>query len=74
MNSPADRKRDLHANSPVLRLWQAFAGWAIMPLTWGAQQLRATVFSDAPVTLSESDWTSITGQSEAEDRIPMRHR
>jgi hypothetical protein len=39
-----------------------------MPLEWVVEQLRASVFSGNPVTVTERDWEVITGQEEAEMR------
>ena len=42
-----------------------------MPLDWAVQLLRLTVFSNAPIPVSERDWHTITGQEEAENRIAI---
>jgi hypothetical protein len=42
-----------------------------MPLDWTTEQLRLSAFSDHPVTATERDWQTITGQEEAENRTAI---
>jgi hypothetical protein len=42
-----------------------------MALDWTAQQVRLSVFSNAPIAASERDWQAITGQEEAESRTTI---
>jgi hypothetical protein len=39
-----------------------------MPFDWATQSLRLSIFSDAPVIVTEKDWKTITGQDEADIR------
>lgn len=39
-----------------------------MPLDWGAQLLRVSLFSTGPVQISDSDWALVTGEDEAPTR------
>jgi hypothetical protein len=38
---------------------------------WSAQLIRLSLFSDAPIQVSEGFWTSLTGQAEAENRAAV---
>jgi hypothetical protein len=42
-----------------------------MPLDWIVQQSRLSFFSSEPLSISEQDWKTITGQDEAENRTAL---
>ena len=42
-----------------------------MPFDWAVQQLRLSIFSNEPVSVTEQDWKTLTGQDEAETRTAL---
>jgi hypothetical protein len=39
-----------------------------MPIAWATENLRVSLFSNAPVQMNDADWSALTGQAEAEAR------